>query len=159
MIKLIKPIMLASLACTSILLSNIASAEYTPMDGSYYQLNAERFYEMSMNKVVDQYGHETWQVRPFACYLKTDYAGAGGIKVTATSKELDGAYHDVIVYQNNIASFGPYQQNFDKNSFRQPFMQVINKGCSKYNDGDMCKYSFINPAPVYIACKWVDVVQ
>lgn len=122
---------------------------YNKMDGTVYPVKIEGIWDVDEVPDGDHY-----KFKPFECKLITDYTEENGIQVKMTSPQMNGEYELIkIKYGTPSTTTGDSFSAFSA-PFKQPLLQMINDGCSKYLDGDKCDNSEANRPLAYIACHY-----
>jgi len=93
--------------------------------------------------------------KPMVCKVITDYTGNNGVQVRFTILQSEGSYKTTRANNTTPAIIDVTTIKSFKEPFKQPIMEVLNEGCSKYLDGDKCDN--VNNKPiVYVSCNYVN---
>lgn len=122
---------------------------YNQMDGTVYPVKIEGLW--AIEEIPDGDGYK---FKPFECKLITDYTGDNGIQIKMTSPQMNGEYELIKIKYGTPSTANDTYFYAHSAPFKQPLLQMINEGCSKYLDGDKCDNSEANRPLAYIACHY-----
>jgi len=125
------------------------AASYNQIDNTFYPVKTEGFW--AVEEVNDG---SSYKFKNFECVLKSNYIGKSGTEVKVTSPQMNGEYQIVKINTGEYSKINQTPFSSWKAPFKQPTLQFINLGCSKYLDGDTCKNDLNDRPMVSVACRY-----